>query len=517
MRKFFATHPGDRDVPIINAPAFQGPFVGPGVPVTPDFGAASPRYFDYVSGVNANVIPRTEYNGLIPNFWQLWATYLSCDIIRVAMTHRTQSILSLSWNITTRQGSGFRSNARAEDFRRLMDRPDPQNGYNFEGFFRSCLQEIYVTDALTVYPVRNKLGRVIAFMQVDGQTIKPLLDYARGGIPAPPDAAYIQYIKGSPYTAFTSEQLYYRPFRPRPWCIYGESRVENILNTALLYNVHDQWVGDYFLQGNIPEAAALIDPTNADITDEATFKSWQTVMDQMHGQNVARRRVHLMPNFVKTLEMLKSFTFDKELPTWLARILTVEWGMPSSIFASETNRATAKEVNKTLYEPQHRADLLALKRFVDELARVAGYPELEFNWSKDLDYSEEAVKGLIALSTPAVPGESAIMTRDEVRIYLGLATDDVITEGNPATDEEADEETDDTTDQTNKVLSFKSASPTVGGEPVHPFQPPAAQVKSQISAGLAGVVLKRMRQSQSAIMKNALERARARQKKVRNV
>lgn len=433
------------------------------------------------------------------------------------MTHRTQSILSLSWNITVRNGSGFRANSRAEDFRRLMDRPDPQNSYSFEGWARSCLQEIYVTDALTIYPVKNKLGRVIAFMQVDGQTIKPLIDYARGGIPTPPDAAFIQYIKGSPYTAFTSEQLFYRPFRPRPWCIYGESRVENILNTALLYNLHDQWVGDYFMQGNIPEAAALIDPTNSDLTDEATFAAWQTAMDQMSGKNVTRRRIHLMPNFVKTLTMLKEFSFNKELPTWLSRILTVEWGMPASIFASETNRATAKEVNKTLYEPQHRADLLGFKRFVDELATIAGYPELEFNWSKDLDYSEESVKGLILLCTPPADGMAPIMTTEEARQYLGLATENTVTEGNPATDEEADDEqTDDTSEAaTQKVLSFKSASPTVGGVPVRPFEPPAAQVKAQISAGLAGTILKRMRQNQSAIMKNALERAKARQKKVK--
>jgi hypothetical protein len=458
-------------------------------------------------------------------------------VLRVATTHRTQAILSLSWSVKTRKGSGSRANSHVEEFRRLLDRPDPQNGYNFEGWLRSVLEEVYVTDALTIYPVRNRVGRVVAFMQVDGQTIKPLIDYARGGIPAPPAAAYVQYIKGTSYTAFTSEQLLYRPFRPRVWCVYGQSRVENVLSNVLLYQLHENWVGDYFQQGNIPEAALILDPAQTDLNNADKFDKWQKLLDLQSGQNVGRRRLHMMPGFVKAVQQLKAFTFDENLPSWLVRILCVEYGMPSYVFVSETNRATAKEVNKTLSETPHRAELMSIKRLFDELASFSGYPELEFNWSKDMDYSEESVKGIIALSTPFPDGTPGIMNRDEARAYLGLEPDDEgagdlsdtdddtvqASEGNPAvesdTGDEADtdQKPDDESDQ--KILRFdaKSAAPAprAAGKTGRKFQKPGAGEKARIASGMAGTIFKRLRRNQSEIMKAAVERAKHRQKKVK--
>ncbi len=519
FRKFFATHPGPRAVPTINPATFDGPFISPGTPVTSEFAAVEPRYFDYISGVNANIQPRTEYSDLIPTFRQLWLTYLNCDVLRVATTHRTQAILSLSWNLKTKKGSGSRSERGLEEVRRLLDRPDPQNGYNFEGWLRSCCEESYVTDALTIYPVRNRLKRVVALMQIDGQTIKPLIDYARGGIPAPPDAAFIQYIKGVPYTAFTSEQIVYSPFRPRVWCIYGQSRVENVLATMQEYLLHDSWVSDYFQQGNIPEAALLTDPVQSDLADEGKFIEWQKLMDEQAGMNVTRRRVHLMPNFVKSLQMLKSFSFDKELPSWLVRILCVEYGMPSYMFVSETNKATAKEINKTLYEAPHRQELMSLKRWIENLLSVSGYPETEFNWSKDLDYSEEAVKGLVMLTT-APPGsaEKPILSRSEAREYFGLDPDSDDDAASEDTESEGGFESEDTVEPEGGVaksrLRVVKSVPRVAGKKGRRFTGPGGNLKARVATGMAGVVYKRSRQQLSAIIRQGIERAKARQKKV---
>jgi len=187
LRKFFVTHPSGRMMPRQPddpgaQPTWFGPFVGPGTPITPVQGAVPPRYFDYISGVNANVIPRTEYPAL-PNFYQLWSAYESMPIIKAMVSFRIQEILSLDWKIRKREGSGVVSQVGVGAARKLLEHPDPQMDYGFEQWMRAILEEVYVSDALSIYPVRNKLKRVVGFMQVDGQTIKPLIDYERGGIP----------------------------------------------------------------------------------------------------------------------------------------------------------------------------------------------------------------------------------------------------------------------------------------------------------------------------------------------
>ncbi len=178
LRKFFVTHPADRLMPRQPdqpgaQPTWYGPFVGPGTPITPVMGdrAVPPRYFDYISGVNANVVPRTEYQ-LLPNFFQLWTAYETMPIMKVMTTFRTQEILSLDWKLKVRSGSGTRGSMGVDQARKLLERPDPQMGYGFEQWMRSVLEEIYVTDALTIEPIRNKLRRVVGFAQIDGQTIK---------------------------------------------------------------------------------------------------------------------------------------------------------------------------------------------------------------------------------------------------------------------------------------------------------------------------------------------------------
>jgi hypothetical protein len=529
LRKLLVTHPAERTParPPSESSVFQGPFLGPAAPLTAQFPKEVPRYFDYMAGVNANVFPRTEYP-TIPNFYYLWATYQVAEIIRAMITFRTQQILSLSWNITPRKGSGFYAYSAADDFRQLLDRPDAQNGYNFEGWLRSVLVEVYVTDALTLWPVRSRLGNVIAFRQIDGQTIKPLIDY-NGGIAAPPDAGFLQYIKGAPYASFTSDEIVYKPFRPRPWCIYGESRVENIIQTATLYQMHDNWTADYFMQGNIPEAALLLDPDKTKDWPATKIREHQQAIDEVYGQVVSRRRLHLMPPYVKALQELKSFSFQKDLPSWLVRIACVEFGVPSYMFVSETNKSTAKEVSEALYEAPLRYDLMSIKRLMDLLAEVAGCPELEFNFTKDLDYRLEAISGLVALCSPPQGGGDPIMTRDEGRAYLGLPVEgsDTAAEGGeqaPPSDDDVDDGgagDDDSGDQkvANVVPIRKSVAtvkPAVAGKKGRKFHGGGAVDKARLASGLAGVVYKRLRRQQSAIMKEALARARASRKKVIN-
>ena len=439
LRKFFVTHPPEREMPRQPydpgaAPTWFGNFINPGFPIAPvgmgqpdsETGvrsAADPRYFDYQAGVNANVIPRTEYP-MVPNFMQLWAAYLSMPLLRVMVTFRSNEILSLDWKVKLRDGSGSRLQTGVSSARKLLEKPDPQMDYGFEQWCRSIIEEINVTDALTLYPQRNSLGRVVGFMQVDGQTIKPLIDYIHGGIPAPPDPAYVQYIKGTSFTQFTSEEIVYRPFRPRVWCVYGQSRVENILAAATLYQMHEEWTGDWFTRGNIPEVAAIVDSQMASSMPASKWKEWQQALDETSGFNAGRRRIHLMPPIVKDVRPLKEFSFDRTLPDWMVRFACIEWGVPSYLFTAETNRATAKEMNETIHDAPLRGDLMILKRLFDKLLECAGYEECEFEWQKQPDYSLDQVNGVISMVGGGANTGIQVMTIAEARQYFGMSQND---------------------------------------------------------------------------------------------
>jgi hypothetical protein len=388
---------------------------------------------------------------------------------------------------------------------------------------------VYVSDALTIELVKNRLGRPLALRQIDGTTIKPLIDYATGGYPVPPALAFIQYIKGSAYTGFTSDQIMYRPFRPRSWCIYGQSRVENVLRTMAVYELHQQWTADYFTQGNVPEAAYLTDPTVADLRNEEKFIKWQETLDKTAGVNDGRRRIHLIPSFVKDVKTLKAFSWDKDLPDWLIRILCIEFGIPSHLFVSETNRATAKETNEVLYEATLRLDLMSVKRLFDDLLEMAGYPELEFTWSKELDYRKEAVEGVTMLV------DKGIMTTRQAAAYLGIDEEnpedpeegtgegergDVADAG--ATEDEGDgaeapatgTDTKDGGVKWNVVAMKGTKVPRVGKAKGKKFAGRGASQRAILSTALGGAILKRRRKMLSEIMVEGTQKAKARMKKV---
>lgn len=526
---------------------WSGPFTGPGSPITPSFPSAEPRQYDYPSGANSNTIPRSEYGGRLAPFFALWAMYEAMDVLQVAVTFRTQQILSLDWKLERRPGSGFQTHD-GDEARRLLELPDPQMDYSFEQWLGSILTEVYVTDALTIQPVRNKLGRTVALPQIDGTTIKPIIDQKRGAYAAPPDPAFVQFINGTAFTWFTSSELIYRPFRPRPWCVYGTSRTEKVLNTALLYGRHEHYASDWFTQGNIPEAAAIVDPAIAGDIPPEKYREWQEQMDQVSGENVSRRRVHLMPPFVKLLQQLKTFSFDRGLPDWLVRIFCIEFGVPSYLFTSETNRSTAKEMNEALFDTPLLLDLMSIKRLVDKILKVSGFPELQFTWAKKLDYSKEAIEGITMLV------DKGIMTVPESRLYLGLAqgeeaagagaedteldsagdpTDGSNADGSSAGDANEDSASDGIARESAaaaplaakgrssnviSILTTKDRTTPHSGKKVgKAFIGRGATKKAALSTGLARPILKRLRQQQASIMNEGLAMARARGKKVKGV
>jgi hypothetical protein len=532
LRKVMSAHPQEHKPPLIDpaSSTWQGAFGGPGVPLVPLYAKSPARRYDYQFAVNNNVTPRSEYQGFIPSFPQLRAFYALSSILKSAVTFRTQQIVSNSWNVKVKAGANVEERA-ADHGKKLLQRPDPLMGHNFEAWCGMILEAAWVHDAVTIVLKRSVLGNPLAMQVTDGCTIKPLIDYDTGGFPAPPEPAYLQIIKGAPYSAYTSDEMLYHEFRPRDWCIYGQSRVEKILEIMTIYQLYEAWTGDFFTQGNLPEVAYLTDPAQANLNSPKQLRKWQKVLDLLHGRNVSRRRVHLVPPFVKAIQQMKEFTFDKALPDWFIRPLCVEFGIPAFMFVSETNRATATEISEVLHEPAIASDLMSFKRFVDDIFQAFGMVELEFEWVTTPDYSEKRVRGVVLLCTPFTDG-TRIMTIDEARDHLDLdplEQDAAVAAENAPTAPDPNAEASETdAGQLPAPISAVAPAPErkvaalkaiEGGRPKSAGRRYAGTdkaIRARLAMGFAPVVAKRLRQRRAEVEKMGIELARSRMLQVKN-
>jgi hypothetical protein len=533
LRKTMAMHPAEHKPPVIeNASAtWQGAFGGPGVPLVPLYAKSPARRYDYQFAVNNNITPRSEYGGFIPSFPQLRAFYALSSILKSAVTFRTQQIVSNSWNVKVKEGAAVLPRA-ADHGKRLLQRPDPLMGHNFEAWCGMILEAAWIHDAVTIVLKRSVLGNPLALQVTDGCTIKPLIDYETGGFPAPPEPAFLQIIKGAPYTAYTSDDMLYHEFRPRDWCIYGQSRVEKILEVMTIYQLYESWTGDFFTQGNLPEVAYLTDPTQANLNSPRQFRKWQRILDLLHGRNVSRRRAHLVPPFVKAVQQMKTFDWSKNLPDWFIRPLCVEFGIPAFMFVSETNRATATEISEVLHEPAIASDLMSFKRFVDDIFQAFGMVELEFEWVTTPDFSEKRVKGVVLLATPFADG-TRIMTIAEARDHLNLKGDGEDAAQYPARDPNAQPNPDAEAGESDtaatqlpqagsavapapeqKVYALKAAPRLLGGRKRGSGSD--AAIRARLAMGMTPIVAKRLRQRRAEVEKMGIELAQSRMLKVKN-
>ncbi len=274
-----AAPPGDRHL-------LADSMFGPGIqspPLLTD--QEQPRVFDYATGINLYMQPRSGYGllsfGVLRQFADL------CDGVRIVIEAIKRELRGLEWDIqpiVDDDDADYRG--EIDRLRRFWQLPDGE--HEFDGWLHAVLEDLLVTDAVSLWldvddPLprgkgenslshgervvpegenslspRERVGgegmlQIRSVEQIDGTTIRPLLD-VRGKRPAPPMPAYVQSVKGQDWQWFTSDRLLVRPYNLNSASPYGRSPIEFIIlriNEALR---RQESSAIYWDKTNVPEA-----------------------------------------------------------------------------------------------------------------------------------------------------------------------------------------------------------------------------------------------------------------------
>lgn len=380
---------------------------GPGEPLVPP-DAERVRTWDYPVGYNFIYTPRA-YEAI--GFEELRALADNHDITRLAIETRKDQIEGLSWSIRARNANNSRADAprrirKVEEFWRHPDGEKP-----FGTWLREALEDLLVIDAPCFEIRRNRGGEVIGLDNVDGATIKLLIDET-GRRPKPPAPAYEQVIHGRPWRLLTTDDLLYVPRNPRPWKAYGFSPVEQITMTVNIALRRQVMQLQFFTEGNVP-AGLLNAPDDWSAEQIRQFQEW---FDATLAGNMAQRtRLVWGPSGVK-YQPFKEAPYKDDVDEWLARVVCKAFSLSPNAFIRHVQRTTAD----TLQEAALKEGLWSLqawvKRLVDRVTQeLLGHGDLEFAWNEEeaLDPQSQA-KMLVELVG------AGIWTRNEARRQQGL-------------------------------------------------------------------------------------------------
>lgn len=364
------------------------------------------RLFDFPVGVNTQTRPRA-YEAV--SFAQLRSLADSYDLMRLVIERRKDQIEGLRWKITTKQSDDTdKEDSRVKAVTQFLRSPDKVNRWG--PWIRMLVEELLVTDALTIYPRKTNGGSLYSLDIMDGTTIKPLVDNA-GRRPLPPLPAFQQYVKGQPMATYGADEIMYLPRNPRANRFYGYSPVEQVIMTvsiALRRQVHQL---NYYTEGNIPEA--LI-PVPESWTPK-NIRDFQKLWDAMNGELKDKRKAKFIPN-VKNVIFTKEPNLKDQMDEWLGRIICFAFSYPPSALTAQVNRATAETAQQTGEDEGLVPLMQSVKNIIDDVIQAQfGWDDIEFGWETETTLDPET-----QATVDAADAESGIRTVDECRIARGL-------------------------------------------------------------------------------------------------
>lgn len=335
--------------------------------------------------------------------------------------------------------------------KKFMKVPDRGNGLTFDRWVGQLLEEVFVLDALAIYPRYTAGGDLWSLEIVDGSTIKPLLD-ERGGRPLPPYPAYQQVVYGFPRgefvasvsetdgpngpdvqydgTVYPSDQLIYTKRVDRVWSPYGLSAVEQALDDGSLYLKRHLWMMSEYTEGTT--VSGLFSTAEATNWSPEQLLEFEIAFNRMYqGQNAERHSARFLPPGVLPLDNGQSTGSDaiaeKYKPEYDMHLLKLmvshfDTTLPEIGFTDAGGGGLGSEGYHEGQAAVQNRKRLPIIRFVESLVTAIlhdhfGSPdELEFKFL-GLDDEDEPSAAELDMKRQA----AGITTLNEERDKLGLA------------------------------------------------------------------------------------------------
>lgn len=354
---------------------------GPGIPMSPQAPSqVSGRAWDYPTGFNIINQPRA-YEPI--GFAQLRAFADSYDLLRLIIETRKDAMERLNWVIQPKDKKGkltAQVKNKIKALTKFWMKPDGEHTWN--AWLRMVLEDLFVIDAVSLHRRRTRGGRLIALDQIDGATIKRVLDDWGRTPENPLDTAYQQVLKGMSAVNYTVNDIYYRPRNLRIHKAYGYSPVEQLLMTINIGLRRQIFQLNYFTEGNIP--AALIGVPETWTPDQIrTFQEW---FDNILAGNLAeKRKARFVPAAVgKTYVPTQDTELFGKAEEWLARVACFAFSISPQPFLQMMNRATADTASQEAATTGLAPIQNWVKSIVDDvLAEEFDCEDLEFIWKGD--------------------------------------------------------------------------------------------------------------------------------------
>ena len=394
-------------------------YFGPGQPLKPQAPPGTlPVVTDYSMTINMNAQPRTE-QGQGPQFGLLRA-FGATGVLRLCINRRKRQIVKipLLWKVDKLPGEHSRehdkrsaADPRVQYLTQFFKKPDQEN--DFMAWLSMLLEEVLVTDALSIWPVKDDERRTRSLRVLDGDYIKPLWD-AQGWRPNAPNPGYQQFRKGMPALNMTSGEclecqtkgfhtiylngrnqtgicmpLIYSMQNPRAKELYGLSPVQSCLDYAVMSVNRIVSQTEYFVSGNTPEMI-IQTPENWTVDQVERF---QNVFDQAAGNLAKRRRVKFVPHSGSQPFETKGAMLKDDFDEWLARIFCDALSISPTPYIRQLNRSSSQTNQESAREEGTMGDLewleALLTRLCNEGMKIPGI-SAHFDLDSDPDPMTQA-------------------------------------------------------------------------------------------------------------------------------
>lgn len=291
-----------------------------------------PRQTMFNVGQNLNISPRSEVQAA--PFALLRTLSDSSDLIRICINMRKEQMAGLEWDIVPKdpedQGTYTEEIKVIKEFFEYPDRV-----LDFQTWQGQYLEEVMVNDAPCLYRRKTRKGTLYGIEQIDGTTIKPLID-VRGRTPLPPNTAYQQILYGRVQSEYNMDEMVYAPRNRRIWTQYGMSSTEIILVKTNLALRRDDFFMRYYTKGAMPDAGLFETDTNWTPDQLAQYQElWN---DLMSGNIDNRMSLRFVPK--GTYTQTKEWKFESSFDEWLGRITANAFQVSPMIFTKMMNRAS---------------------------------------------------------------------------------------------------------------------------------------------------------------------------------